>query len=188
VVPSHGVRHGLELRTGLGRAAFAGFEVLSAGELPIYAATDLSIAGNYFAGSRASGGFAELRALDGKVAQITAQTDGAASLDVLFQKLQNPLADRLVLTYTRQYVNASGGAGESLYLYDFDSASYPYGSYTLIGSFPIAAGVTRTDTIAITVNAERFRSYESNVFLLIQASTNVGSARLNIDQLTLAAR
>jgi hypothetical protein len=187
-VPAGGLPHGLLLRTGFGRVSFPAFEVLSAGEAPVYAATDLSIANNYDAGARASGGFEELRAQDGQVAEITARSDGAEYLDVLFQKLQSPLTDRLVLTYTRTYLDAAGGASESLSLYNFDSASYPYGSYESIGSFPVVAGATRTDTIVITTNPERFRSYETNVFLAIGASTGVSYGRLEIDQLTVAAK
>ncbi|MFO0980198.1 MAG: S8 family peptidase [Planctomycetota bacterium] len=186
--PSLGAPQGLALRSATGTLTFDAFAVLPAGSLPVYAATDLSIANNYYAGSHASGGFEELRAADGKVADVTAQYDGNAYLDVIFQKLQAPLTDRIELTYTRTYAAATGGATEYLYLYNFDSASYPYGSYEQIASFPISAGTTRTDTVVISSNAERFRAYESNVFLTINAFTNVGYASLGIDQLTIAAK
>ncbi|MEW6745301.1 MAG: S8 family serine peptidase [Planctomycetota bacterium] len=186
-VPSAGIRRELEVHSRFGPLRFEPFRVLAAGTAPIYGATDISIAGNYWAGSLLAGGFSEMLAEDGLVVEGQAQWDGAAYMDAIFQRLASPLSDRIELTYTRTYESAGSGAAESLYLYDFDSGSYPYGGYVQIASYPITAGQTRTDTVVITTNPERYRSYETNVYLAIVATTNAGSAHFTIDRLTVAA-
>jgi len=123
------------------------------------------------------GGYLDALNIDANYIRCTRRSDGSILVQATFRKV-NP-ATTMRMVYRRHYTGTTVGT-ETVQLYDWSSASYPYGSYVTIGSGPCPTSAT-TSTFNIP-NASRFVDPEGTMYLLITTSTDLPSgSELRID-------
>jgi hypothetical protein len=124
-----------------------------------------------------TGGFKETLNPDGTVMTVSRRSDGSIVLQGTFHHVVP--GSSFSLTLRRLYTTTTVGT-ETVQLYDWSSASYPYGSFVTIGSGNVPLSMT---TSAYTVNnPSRFVDPEGTVYLLITTSTNLASGtQLRLD-------
>ncbi len=135
-------------------------------------------------GATSLGGFAEALSTDALFVRVARRTDGMVLLHGTFRKVTRNVNLKLVLR--RQFTGTTVGT-ETVQLYDWSSASYPYGSFVTLSSAPVPQSMT-TSTISLT-NPSRFIDPEGTVYLRILTSTNLPSgAELHVDMAHLSVR
>jgi hypothetical protein len=128
-----------------------------------------------------TGGFLDSLNEDANVISCTRRSDGAILVQATFRKVIPSGTYSLVLR--RRYTNTTVGT-ETVQLYDWASASYPYGEFVTVGSGPCPTTLT-TATFPVN-NVGRFIDPEGTVYMLITTSDNLPSgAQLKIDQAIL---
>ncbi|HVT10659.1 MAG TPA: S8 family serine peptidase [Fimbriimonadaceae bacterium] len=124
-----------------------------------------------------TGGFAEALAADGQYIACTRRSDGSILVQATFRKISPSATMKLVLR--RQYAGTTAGT-ENVQLYDWSSASYPYGNFVSLGSGPCPTSMTTS--IFTVPNATRFVDPEGTAYLLITTSGDLDDgAELHID-------
>lgn len=117
---------------------------------------------------------------DGNVATFNTRGDGLILVQAPFRRVRPTF--NMVLRLRRQYLNGAGRT-EQVYLYDWTSASYPYGNYVLLSSVPTPSSMT---TIDIPVpNASRFVDPEGTAYFYLESGNHSQSAQLKIDEMLL---
>ena len=86
----------------------------------------------------------------------------------------------MTLKFTRRYTGAATGL-ERIYLYDWSSASYPYGNWIQLQSGALPTTAT-TSTISVP-NPNRFLDDESTVYFLITVESGDAGTQLRLDSL-----
>jgi subtilisin family serine protease len=131
-------------------------------------------------GATLVGGYAEAANIDSTYIRTTRRSDGSILVQGTF-RLVSPLLSRLVLN--RQYTGTTVGT-ETVQLYDWSSASYPYGNWVTLGTNPCPT--TMTSTSFTITNPSRFIDPEGTVYLLITTSTDLPSgAEMRMDHIRL---
>lgn len=130
-------------------------------------------------GASLFGGFLEALSPDAQAIRVTKRADHSILLQGTFRRVPAGTA-AMNLTVRRQYTGTTVGT-ETIQLYDWSSASYPYGNFVTVwtGSAP-----TSMTTQAISVpNFARFIDPEGTVYLLVKTSTDLpDGAELKLDQ------
>lgn len=122
---------------------------------------------------------------DNIFATCTARGDGRIYLQSTFRLVRSSPASAVngsSLTIRRRYRN-SPGATERIYLYDWSSASFPYGNFVQINSQAVPTTMT-TSTFNLT-NLPRFIDFEGTVYAFIETSGVAADSTLELDQLVL---
>lgn len=128
-------------------------------------------------GATLTGGFGEALAVDSQFIRCQQMGDNSILVQATFRKVTPSTTMKLVLR--RQYTGTTAGT-ENVQLYDWSSASYPYGNFVSVGGGACPTSMT-TSTFAVP-NASRFVDPEGTVYLLITTSTDLSSgAELHID-------
>lgn len=136
-------------------------------------------------GGVTSGGFDQGMNVDSNLITCSRRSDGFIRLEGVFRKVVT-FSDKMKLVLTRHYTGSSVGT-EKIYLYDWQSASYPYGSFTLVNSGPLPTTATQS-TFTIN-NAWRYVDPEGSVYIRIETSNDVDPAvLLRLDQAQLRDR
>jgi hypothetical protein len=90
----------------------------------------------------------------------------------------------LGIEWTRAYTDCIGGT-EKVELYDWQSASYPYGNFVTIHTEPITTSAQLHFAAQLTPNPARFLDDEGTAYVRITA-TNAGlNALLSMDSFRL---
>jgi subtilisin family serine protease len=133
-------------------------------------------------GASVTGGFFETVIDDGVTLNATRRGDGFIYVQATFRRVRrNPTY--AALKVTRRYTGTSAGT-EKIYLYDWSSASYPYGTFVELSSMAVM-GTPTTNTIAVP-NLNRFIDPEGTVYLLFRTSDDLDAgAKLEVDSLYL---
>jgi hypothetical protein len=135
-------------------------------------------------GATSLGGFAEALNSDATFVRVTRRDDDMVLLHGTFRKVTRNVVTRLVVR--RQFTGTAVGT-ETVQLYDWSSASYPYGNFITISSGPLPQTMT-TSTFLLT-NPNRFIDPEGTVYLRIYTSDDLpSSAELHLDMAHLAVR
>ncbi|HMS54808.1 MAG TPA: S8 family peptidase [Fimbriimonadaceae bacterium] len=137
-----------------------------------YAATEVSSQGTSYSGSSSA-----MIKSDASYAMSGTRGDGTIRFESVF-RLVKP-ASTMKLRLGRSYTQ-SGGT-ERVYLYDWTSASYPYGNFVEVGSAPTSTAAT---SVEYTIpNASRFIDVEGSVYVVVYADGMPGGTELRVDVL-----
>jgi thermitase len=132
-----------------------------------------------------TGGFLELYRDDGN--RFTCTRDPGNQrifVQLALRKVRGTPIQRMRIEWTRSYTNCNGGT-ETVDLYDWQSASYPYGSFVTISSQAISTSNELRLSAQLPANPGRFIDPEGTVYVQITA-TNAGSnALLSMDSFRL---
>jgi hypothetical protein len=124
------------------------------------------------------GGFREAVMADSQVISCLRNSDGRVFFQATFRKVVP--APSMTLTIRRRFVSTAVGT-ENVYLYDWSSASYPYGNFVSMGSGPVPMSMTTSSFVV--PDASRFVDPEGTMYLLITTSNDLPSgAVLEFDQ------
>ncbi len=149
----------------------------------LYVPTDFSTQGP--GGPALTGGFGEaITAGDGKVVSCTARDDGYLVIYAICQKVQDKgTAQQITASLTRKWSNGGSGT-EALYVYDWSTWSYPYGSYAQIIGESITSGTMETFTGTLPSGAN-YIDDDGVIYLYLVASGVPANAKVEIDQVTV---
>jgi subtilisin family serine protease len=124
-------------------------------------------------GASVQGGFVEALNEDGVVLKASRRSDNRIVLHCAFGKLRRSMTGSLVL---RRKFSGTAVGTETIKLYDWSSASYPYGSFVTLSSGPVPQDMT---TSVIPIGAMgRFIDPEGTAYLIIETSNNLPSGTL----------
>lgn len=133
----------------------------------------------------ASGGFLELYRDDGQ--RFTCTRDpgsGQIFVQLALRKVRGTPIHRLRLEWTRGYADCLGGT-ETVELYDWQSASYPYGSFVSVSSSTITSASEQHKVVDLPANPARFLDDEGTAYVQIRATNAGANALLSLDSLRL---
>lgn len=162
-----------------------GTVLYSAGVGFVYSPTDASTKGG--GGPTASGGFKELYRNDGVYFTCTERDDDTIFVQMPIRKISSRKVNSLTLSFTRKY-DDSVGATETIELYDWESASYPYGSFVTASQRTITNTSLLTTSVTITDNPGRFIDYEGTMYIQVNTGTVGGNAKLYADSLRVVLK
>jgi hypothetical protein len=136
-------------------------------------------------GAVTSGGFDQGLANDSNLITCTRRSDGYILLEGTFRRV-TAFGNPMKLVLTRHYTGSTVGT-EKVYLYDWSSASYPYGSFRLINSTALPQTATQS---TFTVNDPwKYIDPEGTVYIRIETSNDVSAGvLLRLDQAQLRDR
>lgn len=135
-------------------------------------------------GGWVTGGFTETARADGSNMVCTQQSNGVIRLDGTFRKVQT-IGAGMKLQIRRNYTTTSGGT-EKIYLYNWTSASFPYGSYTLLSTLP---AVIAPGTTSVSVPEPwRYVDEDGTMYFRIETTGTSANSTLNIDQALILQR
>jgi len=166
-------------RNGLGFASFH----WDAGPGLLYAATDACAADSTT--SFASGGnWTQLHRQDGAFFQCLDNGGGAIVAEFSIRKVNTDDFTGATLEFRRDYDGLSGGAIETVELYDWTTQSYPYGSWITLSS-TAAPSTYQTLSVALPANPAQFRDYLGTYYLRVTASNATSTGALMADVMRL---
>ena len=128
-----------------------------------------------------SGGFREALTQDALFVRCTRQTNGTVFAQTTFHKVQ--LGADMRLRLRRSYTGANGSSVETIRVYDWSSASFPYGTYVQLSSGP--APLTATTSTFTLPNAGRFLDDERTVYVEIETTGIASGGDLRIDEMNI---
>ncbi|HXH62128.1 MAG TPA: S8 family peptidase [Fimbriimonadaceae bacterium] len=135
-------------------------------------------------GATSSGGFIEALNRDNLIVQTTRRTDGTIILQGTFMKVKPGISYDLHLRH--QYTGTTVGT-ESIQLYDWSSASYPYGNFVTVYSGPVPT--VMSNYVVPVTDPDRFIDFEGTVYLRIVTSNDLDTgAELHVDMANLCVR
>ncbi|MFN8218940.1 MAG: S8 family peptidase [Fimbriimonadales bacterium] len=129
-------------------------------------------------GAGLSGGFLQMLNDDGSELVCGSRSDGTLRFESAFRRVAP--SNSMTLRFTRRYTGAATGL-ERIYLYDWSSASYPYGNWIQLQSGALPTTAT-TSTISVP-NPNRFLDDESTVYFLITVESGDAGTQLRLDSL-----
>ncbi len=141
----------------------------------VYAPTDV---GTYYA--TVTGGFDEIYRADGNLLTCDDNGSGGIYCEMPVRKAQAPKPKKLTITFTRSYDNCNGGS-EVLYLYDWSTWSYPYGSWATVWTRSITSSSTETVTATITTDPDHYIDDEGTLYFVLSTSGASTSGLLKAD-------
>ncbi len=134
-------------------------------------------------GGTITGGFDESLRADSVYATCTRRSDGIIRLETVFRRV-TAFGNPMKLTLRRHYTGATTGT-ESVWAYNWSSASYPYGTWTNLGSRSLPQTATGS---VFTINEPwRYLDPEGSLLLRIETNAVSSTAKLNLDQAILTA-
>lgn len=161
---------------------FASF-LWGAGPGLVYAATDACAADSTT--SFATGGnWSNLREVDGAFFQCLDDGAGTIVAEFALRKVNADDFTSATLEFRRDYDGMSGGAIETIELYDWTTLSYPYGSWLTLSS-TTAPATYQTLTVALPANPAQYRDYLGTYYLRVTAGNATSSGALMADMLRL---
>ena len=119
-------------------------------------------------GASVYGGFNEALNPDGTSIRVTRRSDGVILMHGVFRKVIS--TTNLDLVVRRAFTGTTVGT-ETVQVYDWSTASYPYGSFVTLSSGPVPQTQT-TSTFHLT-NASRFVDPEGTIYLRIVTSNDL---------------
>jgi len=143
-----------------------------------YAPTDC---GTY--GGTVTGGFFELYRADGDLLNCT-QSGGKIYCELPVRKIAERAPKRITIDFTRAYTSANG-ATETLWIYDWSSWSYPYGSWVQLWSRSITSSAMEQVSATITVNPANYLDDEGTLYLKLSTSGVASGGALDADALRI---
>lgn len=129
-------------------------------------------------GATVTGGFAQMYLNDGSELSCSRRDDGTVFLETTFRRVEKTL--QMILSLKRRYTSTAS-ASESVSLYDWSSASYPYGNFVQVGASTV--GASALESSYLVNNAWRFIDDEGTVICRIDASGVGNNGQLRIDSL-----
>lgn len=133
-------------------------------------------------GATLTGGFNETLKVDGVTMNVTRRSDGSILVQGTMHKVLSFATAKLLIT--RQFTGTTVGT-ETLQLYDWSSASYPYGSWVTINSGPVPTSMT-SNTYTVP-NLPNFRDDEGTILFQLTTSTDLPTgAQLKLDRVALS--
>lgn len=131
--------------------------------------------------SSTTNGFLATLNADGVTMRCTRNGDGDIIAQMTFHRLQN--ANDLKLKIRRHYTSATGSSAEKIRVYDWSSASYPYGTFVDLSSGPCPT--TATTAIFSLPNPSRFFDDEKTLYVVIEATNMPSGSELRVDQMII---
>lgn len=131
-------------------------------------------------GATLTGGFMEMLKQDTAYVNCTRRSDEYILVQSVFRKVR-PTAN-MALVIRRRYTGTANGT-EKLYLYDWTTASYPYGSFELLSSTTVMGSFTTT-TIPL-VNPARYVDPEGTMYFQLLTDTVDSGGEVDVDVLQL---
>lgn len=131
-----------------------------------------------------TGGFSELVRADGIVFTCTRNGDGAIYVQLAIRKVTPLDPGRMQLEFVRNYVQGAG-ALETIELYDWDTASYPYGSFVTVSTTAITSSATLATSVPLGPDPGRYLDDEGTMYIRLQATQASSQCVLRADQLRL---
>ncbi len=126
------------------------------------------------------GGFDEIYRQDGSVLAATRRSDGLIHLQLAVRKILWSNVRRMDIEFVRSYEN-SIGATEYVDFYDWDSYSYPYGSFINVSTRAITSDASETVAVSLTDNPGKFIDDEGTMYIQITTAWPPSDARLLAD-------
>lgn len=151
----------------------------------VYSPTDISTQGG--GNPVVTGAWKELSRVDSSRVTVSDRSGGEIFAQIAFRKLTVLPATRLEFEFTRSYDNVSNGS-EQIQVYDWSTASYPYGTWTTLATTPITNGTTTTLAANLTVLPQRFIDPEGTIYVQITTSNVPSNALLRADALRVRVR
>lgn len=131
-------------------------------------------------GATLTGGYFAMLLQDTNYVNCDVRSDGNILVQSVFRRVK-PTAN-MSLVIRRRY-NATANGTEKLYLYDWTTASYPYGSFDLLSTTPVMSGFTTT-VIPLT-NPARYVDPEGTMYFQLLTDTVDAGGNVDIDVLQL---
>jgi thermitase len=149
-----------------------------------YAPSDACAKG--FGNPQANGGFRELYRTDGQLFTSAAGSNGEHRVQFVFRKLEARPVGAIDIEFLRGYDVTNGT--ETIELYDWSTASYPYGSWVTVQTTPVSG--TTLELVQATIGANPLRFLDDEGSLYLQVRTNGGGqgALLRADSLRVRLR
>lgn len=145
------------------------------------AAFTLASASTPGSGATATGTFWETLSADAQTLNVTRRSDNKVLLHGTFRRVN--VGPNMRLKVVRRFTGTTVGT-ERIFLYDWSSASYPYGNWVELSAGPSPTSAT-TSWLNVP-NPARFVDPEGTVIMQIETSTNLSSdAVLRLDQAIL---
>ena len=141
----------------------------------VYAPTDV---GTY--GGTVTGGFKELYRVDGTVLTCDDNGGGTIYCEIPVRKVGPLTPSQFTVEFTRAYQNCNGGT-ETLYLYDWSSWSYPYGSFIPVWSRAINSNQRETVKATIATHPEHYIDDSGTMYFVLSTSGATTSGLLEAD-------
>lgn len=130
-------------------------------------------------GASVFGGFWDTVGQDDKFLRCTRRSDGIIRFFNTFKRIDR--LENLTLVLRRKYTNAAVG-NERIMLYDWSSASYPYGNYVTLSTTPVMSNYT-TISIPLT-DVQKYIDEEGTMYLKIETDNGQpANSELQIDVL-----
>lgn len=130
----------------------------------------------------ALGGFAELHRRDGNVFTCTRRDDNSIYVRAAIRAVDVTALTKLQLEFVRSYTATTGT--ETISLYDWSTASYPYGSFVAVATTGVSSGSTLAHTFPIA-NPARFFDDEGTAYVVLQTTGAGATGKLSADCLRL---
>jgi hypothetical protein len=128
-----------------------------------------------------NGGFREALTPDALFVRCTRQSDGIIYAETTFHKIQ--LGSDMRLKIRRRYTAVNANSIEHIRIYDWSSASYPYGSYVELSSG--APPTAYTDSEFALPNPGRFLDNERTAYVMITTDNMPSGSELRIDEMAI---
>lgn len=149
-----------------------------------YAPSDIGTSGP--GGPVVNGAFLQTYTRDGVKATVSARSDGWIYAEVVIRKVLTPNLNEGELVLRRNYVATSGT--ESIELYDWSTASFPYGQFVNINNTAATSGAPYDSVIPLPANPARFRDGEGTMYMRIWVSGAGSGGRIELDELGVVVR
>jgi hypothetical protein len=132
-----------------------------------------------------TGGFLQLYRDD--ASRFTCTRDSSTQhifVQLALRKVRAKSFQNISIEWTRSYANCNGGT-ETVELYDWQSASYPYGSFVTVHSQAISNSNEQHLTAQLPANPGRFLDPEGTAYVQITATHAGSNALLAMDSFRL---
>lgn len=136
-------------------------------------------------GATLEGGFFETLKADGSELRCTRRNDNSILVEATFRKAPVAAKGDWYLVLKRRYVGATAGT-ENIQLYNWSSASLPYGTWDTKRSQSVATFPNSVQTIPVGPLASYVDDQGTIYFRLTSSGVTGGSPELFVDQLYLA--
>ena len=152
----------------------------------VFAATDADTEDTL--GSQAFGGWAELVRNDLVAFTCTRDVNARITCEFAVRGVHVPDIGRLTLEFRRDYDGMDAGPLETLELYDWSTASYPYGAWVTLATSPAPELYWKTLSLDVPGDPNRYRDGEGTFYLRLTTTGAGPSGILRADFLRLRVR
>lgn len=152
----------------------------------VYAATDAGTEDTL--GSQAAGGWFELHREDLVAFTCTRDASSRITCEFAVRGVHVPDIGRLTLEFRRDYDSMGPTPLETLELYDWSTASYPYGAWVTLSALPAPTSAWQTLELDVPGDPDRYRDGEGTFYLRLTTTGAGASGILRADLLRLRVR